>query len=123
MLTLSTGDAFTQIATESGLLPAPVGRTAMGIGPAERLDVIIDFAGRLNQEVYLMDAYTLTPLLKFRVGEHVTDTSSIPAVLRPLPELGAPTPTRSWAQRRDGSLLILPALFTWSTSTTWTSNV
>ena len=32
ILTLDTGDAFTQIGTESGLLPAPVARTAMEIG-------------------------------------------------------------------------------------------
>src|SRR5205809_3066191 len=37
-LTLSTGGSFTQIGTESGLLPAPVTRTEMRIGPAERLD-------------------------------------------------------------------------------------
>ncbi len=45
-LTLSTGDPFTQIGTESGLLPAPVTRTAMRMGPAERLDVVVDFAGK-----------------------------------------------------------------------------
>ena len=55
---------FTQVGTESGLLPVPVARTAIEIGPAERPDVVVDFAGRLGQEVYLMDAYTLTPLLQ-----------------------------------------------------------
>ena len=48
----------------------------MEIGPAERLDVVVDFAGKLGQEVYLVDAYKMTPLLKFRVNQHVTDNSS-----------------------------------------------
>jgi FtsP/CotA-like multicopper oxidase with cupredoxin domain len=97
ILTLSTGDAFTQIGTESGLLPAPVARTAMEIGPAERLDVVVNFAGRLGQEVYLMDMYKVTPLLKFRVTQHVIDNSIIPSTLRPLPDIGTPTVTRSFS--------------------------
>ena len=97
ILTLSTGEAFTQIGTESGLLPAPVARTAMDMGPAERLDVVVDFAGRLGQELYLMDAYKMVPLLKFRVTQHVTDTSTIPSVLRPLPDIGQPTVTRNFS--------------------------
>jgi FtsP/CotA-like multicopper oxidase with cupredoxin domain len=97
ILTLSTGDAFNQIGTESGLLPTPVGRTAMEIGPAERLDVVVDFAGRMGQELYLMDAYKLIPLLKFRVTQHVTDTSVIPSTLRALPDIGQPTLTRNFS--------------------------
>jgi spore coat protein A len=96
-LVLSTGDAFTQIGTESGLLPAPVTRTAMEIGPGERLDVVVDFAGRLGQEIYLMDASKPIPLLKFRVTQHVTDTSGVPASLRPLPDIGEPTVTRNFS--------------------------
>ena len=97
ILTLSTGEAFTQIGTESGLLPAPVARTAMDFGPAERLDVVVDFAGKLGQELYLMDAYKMVPLLKFRVTQHVTDTSVIPSTLRPLPDIGQPTVTRNFS--------------------------
>jgi FtsP/CotA-like multicopper oxidase with cupredoxin domain len=97
ILTLSTGDAFTQIGTESGLLPAPVARTAMEAGPAERLDVVVDFAGKIGQELYLMDAYKLVPLLKFRVTHSVIDTSTIPLTLRPPPEIGQPTVTRNFS--------------------------
>jgi len=97
ILTLSTGEAFTQIGTESGLLPAPVARTAMDVGPAERLDVVVDFAGKLGQELYLMDAYQMVPLLKFHVTQHVTDTSTIPSTLRALPDIGPPTVTRNFS--------------------------
>ncbi len=97
IFTLSTGEAFTQIGTESGLLPAPVARTAMNVGPAERLDVIVDFSGKLGQELYLMDAYQMVPLLKFRVTQHSIDTSVIPASLRSLPDIGEPTVTRNFS--------------------------
>lgn len=97
ILTLSTEDAFIQIGTESGLLPAPVSRTAMEMGPAERLDVVVDFAGKLGQELYLMDMYKVTPLLKFRVTQHLTDSSTIPGTLRSLPDIGEPTVTRNFS--------------------------
>jgi spore coat protein A len=97
ILTLNTGEAFTQIGTESGLLPAPVSRTAMNVGPGERLDVVVDFAGKLGQELYLMDAYQVVPLLKFRVNHSAIDTSTIPSILRSLPEIGQPTVTRNFS--------------------------
>jgi spore coat protein A len=97
ILTLSTGEAVTQIGTESGLLPAPVSRTALDIGPAERLDIVVDFAGKLGQEVYLMDAYQMVPLLKFRVTQSSVDTSAVPTSLRSLPDIGTPTVTRNFS--------------------------
>lgn len=97
ILTLSTGEPFTQIGTESGLLPAPVSRTALNFGPAERLDLVVDFAGKSGQELYLMDAYEMVPLLKFRVTQHAVDTSEVPTTLRSLPEIGEPTVTRRFS--------------------------
>jgi spore coat protein A, manganese oxidase len=96
-LTLSTGDSFIQIGTESGLLPAPVARTGMRMGPAERLDVVVDFAGKLGQNVYLTDVLSGMPLLEFRVTQHIVDDSSIPPSLRPVPDIGQPTVTRNWS--------------------------
>src|SRR5262249_40633509 len=81
-LELSNGDSFIQIGTESGLLPAPVTRTGMRMGPAERLDVVVDFAGELGQNVYLTDVLTGMPLLEFRVTQHVVDDSSVPPAAR-----------------------------------------
>jgi FtsP/CotA-like multicopper oxidase with cupredoxin domain len=96
-LALSTGDPFIQIGTESGLLPAPVMRTGMRMGPAERLDVVVDFAGKLGQNVHLADTLTGMSLLEFRVTQHLVDDSSIPPVLRQLPDIGTPTVTRNWS--------------------------
>ena len=96
-LTLSTGETITQIGTESGLLPVPVNRTALDVGPSQRLDVVVDFAGKLGQELYLTDAFQKVPLLKFRVSQHSPDTSTVPATLRPLPDIGEPTVTRNFS--------------------------
>jgi FtsP/CotA-like multicopper oxidase with cupredoxin domain len=91
-LALSTGQSFIQIGTESGLLPAPVRRTRILIGPAERVDVVIDFAKRLNQKIVLQNLAatgSLRQLMQFRVTRDLTDRSSIPSKLRPLPSLDA----------------------------------
>jgi FtsP/CotA-like multicopper oxidase with cupredoxin domain len=96
-LALSTGNLFTQIGTESGLLPAPVTRAEMRMGPAERLDVVVDFAGKLGQNLYLTDTLTGTEIVQFRVTQHVIDDSTIPATLRSLPDIGEPTVTRNWS--------------------------
>jgi FtsP/CotA-like multicopper oxidase with cupredoxin domain len=94
--TLSTGGQFVQIGTESGLLPVPVSRTLMRAGPAERLDVVVDFAGRLGQTLYLHDAASGADILEFRVTQDLTDNSSVPATLRALPAIGSPATTRTF---------------------------
>src|SRR4029450_9698134 len=90
-LVLSNGQTFTQIGTGAGLLPAPVTRSSMRFGGGERLDVVIDFAGHLGETFYLRDVedpQNPIDLLQFRVTQDLTDTSSIPATLRPLPDIG-----------------------------------
>ena len=101
---LSNGMAMTQIGTEAGLLPAPVPRTSIRLGPAERADVVIDFAGHLNENIVLENGDAANgpgerdaEVMQFRVNEDVTDDSSpVPSSLRPLPSTGAPVVTRTW---------------------------
>lgn len=91
-LALSNGQAFTQIGTDSGLLPAPVKRTRILLAPAERVDVIIDFARRLGQNIVLQNraaSGSLGQLMQFRVTRDLTDNSSVPTKLRALPALDA----------------------------------
>ncbi|MGE5156175.1 MAG: multicopper oxidase family protein [Betaproteobacteria bacterium] len=91
-LALSNGAAFTQIGTDSGLLTAPVKRTQISIAPAERVDVVIDFAKQLGKKIVLQNVAaegSLRQLLQFRVTRDVTETSSIPSKLRVLPKLDA----------------------------------
>jgi FtsP/CotA-like multicopper oxidase with cupredoxin domain len=95
-LVLSTGQDFTQIGTESGLAPAPLDRTQMRLGSGERVDVVIDFAGRLGQNIRLTDTESGKDLMEFRVTQDLTETSVIPPTLRPVPDLGEPVVTRTF---------------------------
>jgi spore coat protein A len=93
---LSTGQPFTQVGTDSGLMSAPIDRTSMRLGPGERVDVVIDFAGLLGQTLILTDTRTGTDLMEFRVTQDLVEGSSIPGTLRILPDIGEPTVTRTF---------------------------
>lgn len=109
---LSNGQAMTQIGTDSGLLPAPVSRTSIRLGPAERADVVIDFAGHLDEEIVLqnLDA-ALGPgdrdgeVMQFRVTQDLTDDSSpVPDTLRPVFPTDPPVTTRTWNLDQTGGI-------------------
>ena len=101
---LSDGQPMTQIGTDSGLLPAPVERTSILLGPAERADVIVDFAGRLGDEIVLQNAAAQFgpgerdgEIMQFRVTQDVADDSSpVPDTLRPVFQTDAPVKGRIW---------------------------
>jgi spore coat protein A len=96
-LYLADGAPLVQIGSDSGLMPRPVRREQILIGPAERVEVIVDFAGAAGESVELRSrphggrnpdgsrAYA-GALMQFRVGRgRVVDRSRIPRRLRPLP--------------------------------------
>jgi spore coat protein A len=96
-LHLSNGAPLVQIGSDSGLMPRPVRREQILIGPAERVEVIVDFAGAAGESVELRSrphggrnpdgsrAY-VGALMQFRVAPgRVPDRSRIPRRLRPLP--------------------------------------
>ena len=101
----------TQIGTESGLLPAPVRRTTVLMGPAERADLIVDFSDFAGQtlalaslpraNVFGADNAPTTGLVQFRVGRTAASRGrTAPKKLRPLPKWAATAPkqpTRVWA--------------------------
>jgi len=77
-LALSSGEPFQQIASDLGLLEAPASTPLLQLAPAERADVVVDFANHGGQELTLMNGGQ--PILQFRVGTNVVDSD------RPLPE-------------------------------------
>ena len=106
-LVLSNGAAFVQVGSESGLLPAPVERTSITLGPAERADVVVDFAGMVGQDVVLENraavSSRMTQIMQFRVARDEEEDSEIPTVLRAprqheLVDLALP---RTWVLGRD----------------------
>ena len=101
-LFLSNGAHFLQIGSDSGLMPRPVRREEILIGPAERVEVVVDFAAAAGESVELRSrshrgrnpagarSY-VGALMQFRVGrERLPDRTRVPRRLRPLPE---------WAQK------------------------
>jgi spore coat protein A len=96
---LSTGAPMLQIATDSGLMPAPVRRREILLGPAERAEAIVDFAHARGATVELRSsgrhagrnpegAHTYAgALMQFRVGhDRLADRTRVPRRLRPLPD-------------------------------------
>jgi spore coat protein A, manganese oxidase len=95
---LSNGAPMVQIGTDSGLMPRPVRRSHILLGPAERAEVIVDFAGAAGESVELRSGPRhdghggagarpyVGALMQFRVdGRRQPDRTRVPRKLRPLP--------------------------------------
>jgi len=80
-LALSNHQEFHQIATDQGLLPAPLSSQHLPIAPGERVDLVLDFSRRDGEQIVLTsDAFTV---MQFRVSnKNMQDTSSLPSSLR-----------------------------------------
>jgi len=87
-LALSNNQQFIQIGSDGGLLSAPVARSVITLAPAERVDVIIDFAETAHgTNVVLRNlagSEATSEVMQFRVmpRRYGKDTSRIPPVLR-----------------------------------------
>lgn len=103
---LSNGQEIVQVASESGLLPRPVPRKSIVLGPAERAELVVDFAGLLGEEIVLLNTNppatnpatgpetVPSQVMQFRVRHHTADSSKVPDDLRPVPEFGDPGPVK-----------------------------
>jgi len=111
-LYLSSGAPMVQIGTDSGLMPKPVRREEILLGPAERAEVIVDFAAAAGEAVELRSGPRhgarspqgarpyIGALMQFRVDSRRTpDRTRVPRKLRPLPawtKRVARTPSHTW---------------------------
>ncbi len=85
-LALSNGMEFHQIGTDLGLLPSPVPLHSLLLAPGERADLILDFSGHRGEEIVLTSDSLM--VMQFRVGgSAVSDTSSLPSLLRPVQKI------------------------------------
>lgn len=93
-LLLASGLPMTQIGSDQGLLSAPVEVKRLAIAPAERADIVIDFAGLEGAKVILKD--DSVDVMQFRVARtKVSDSSSVPRSLRPVPRLAEASAVRT----------------------------
>lgn len=106
---LSDGRQFTQIGTGDGLLPAPVKRNTILLGPFQRADVIVNFNGEFGKRIVLKSvARTDSPppgsigspsvsIMQFRVTGHAADHTRVPRTLEAPPRLTLPsTIAKTW---------------------------
>ena len=104
----SDGRPMVQVGNGSALLPKSVTRNDIMLGPAERADVVVDFAGALGKNVVLESiarsdgrpggiGTQTTALMQFRVSKHAGQSPAVPATLMPVPPLATPAvPTMTW---------------------------
>lgn len=99
-LALSNGQSFQVIGMEGGLLSAPVTVTSITLAPAERADLVINF-GSLPvgttvelRNTLVASTSSVYKIMQFKVNRTATDTSVVPATLRPVTKF-----TRSQAVR------------------------
>jgi FtsP/CotA-like multicopper oxidase with cupredoxin domain len=116
---LSNGAQLVQIATDSGLMPKPVRRDSILLGPAERAEAIVDFGKAAGESVELRSGYGrrggrtsgarshVGALMQFRVdSRRVPDRTRIPRSLRPLPgwaRNASHKPDRTWTISLGGT--------------------
>jgi FtsP/CotA-like multicopper oxidase with cupredoxin domain len=103
---LSNGEPFTQIGTGSGLLPHPVIRQDILLGPAQRADVVVDFRKEAGNDVVLASIASSDTtgtgarpagLMQFRVRGTTTQQVKIPSTLARIGSLKLPsTVAKTW---------------------------
>jgi len=85
-LAFQNGLEFHQIGTDQGFLPSPLALKKISLAPAERVDVVVDFGDSRGEQIVLKD--TSFNVMQFRVSaSKVSDTSSLPAQLAPVPRI------------------------------------
>jgi FtsP/CotA-like multicopper oxidase with cupredoxin domain len=111
---LSDHRAFLQVGTGNGLLPKPVKRSSILLGPAQRVDVVVDFTGELHKKVVLRSiprkghpprgsaASPSVPIMQFRVRTKVADGNKVPTTLEQPPAITVPS-TGSFTWKLGGS--------------------
>jgi FtsP/CotA-like multicopper oxidase with cupredoxin domain len=111
-LFLSNGAPLVQIGTDSGLMPKPVRRSEVMLGPGERAELVVDFGPAAAERVELRSGPRhgarepagarpyVGALMQFRVdSRRLPDRTRVPRKLRPLPawtKHASPTPDRTW---------------------------
>jgi len=112
-ISISSGRSFQIIGSDDGLLKAPFEATSFRLGPAERVEIVVDFSFYVpgpNTQVFLDNTMIQTEgrgpdgvdptqpfhLMRFDVMDTILDNSTVPAVL----ETGLPVFNRAEAVRR-----------------------
>ncbi|TDC42860.1 multicopper oxidase family protein [Micromonospora sp. KC213] len=107
-LRLSDGAEFWQIASDGGLLTAPVPSTAVKISAGERVEIVVDFSRYgPGSSVFLQNSDALSSenpdVLRFDVGAPVEDHSVVPKKLSEIPPPPTATVERNFVLSFDAT--------------------
>jgi FtsP/CotA-like multicopper oxidase with cupredoxin domain len=95
----ASDDGFTQIGSDGGLLATPRNLPAIEIAPAERFDVVVDFARYApGTRVTLVNEFgdgATGIVMAFEVGDRVDDASRVPDRLAEVPKLDPDSAVRT----------------------------
>jgi len=112
-LRLGADEPFLQIASDGGLLPAPVELSRVQVTPGERVELVVDFSrykpGTTLELTNMADTTGATlQVMRFDVTNPELDLSYVPRRLRELPPLPAATAERTILLNKtlDGHLAI-----------------
>ncbi|MBM4194294.1 MAG: hypothetical protein FJ202_07955 [Gemmatimonadetes bacterium] len=108
-LALSNGRKFLLIGNDGGLLRTRSSVASITIGPAERVDVVVDFVGHpVGTRVMLRStsAGTTFDLLEFVVTRQVTLSQPVPTTLSTIPVWQPSQAVRTRSFSFDGAMLI-----------------
>lgn len=106
---LSNAAPFILIGNDGGLLPARVSVTSITIGPAERVDVVINFARQpVGTRIMLTSNFNSQnfDLLEFVVTRSITPTGQVPATLSTIPTYQRAAAVRTRSFSFDGAMRI-----------------
>ena len=112
-LALSSAQPLVQIGTDGGLLPRPVKRARIPLGPFERVEVVVDFSAfEVGTKLVLRNGLgsgRTADVMRFDVVRREPDPSMLPAVLRPLERLepAAAAATRDFSLGMDGMTWVI----------------
>jgi spore coat protein A, manganese oxidase len=115
-LEIADGPTFAQIGSDGGMFDAPVRLEQIRMTPADRADVIVNFAGFAGQTLVLrnLDGRTGLPeVMQFRVGHTVTSPGpeQIPASLPgSVPDFGTPDRERYITLELSGGSFLFDGL-------------
>lgn len=93
-LALSHQMAFQQIASDQGLLAAPIPTTQLTLAPGERADVVVDFSKNAGEKILLNN--DSSGIMQFRVArKSIAPGFAMPAVLRPATRMAETEATKT----------------------------
>jgi len=84
--TLSDGSSFSQIASDGGLLEAPIEMDTLMLSPGERAEIIIDFSRYSSGDIITLKSPGFN-IMDFKVVRSEADTTVIPEKLSAIPKI------------------------------------